>query len=556
MPSETHGLEELSVDALRDRHAAHLARIAEIRGQEQMTLQEAREMRDLTNEANTIVGLVNEAREATATPLEEMPVIVVEEPPAVHLTEFVEGQEEEAVEAIAAAAALSANVSVRHEPVEHVTDAVVMPQQTLIASAARSGSGVDSGEPLTLLDVGRLVTALAGDRGLSGTNVHLVNLTPSLQAAAGMVSEQNSRSENTRIFDAALDTAAPRPTTPGLEEQEDLTAAVSFTVCGPPDILRDVPECDNTDRYLPGWFRNVQSTHGQIQFYRSFSIADALTGIKVWGQTEQAAVVDGTTNTYKPCVAIGCLPTVTVGVNAVSQCMTMPVFQTMSSPEAVASAIHAIRAATARVADGDLLLMLDTLSSKYTFDAGAAGNPLGATIDVYDALGRLLGMFAAANRQLDLSGYTLAVEAGFIEHLLLDNMMACNPRLAQEAAESLFSGLGIGNIVVTPDFATGGASPFAAFLPINAPGAAAAAIPTRPLTWTARLFDGTDFAYLSPGGDSFGIVPDLTLKRQNKVAWFGEIFHGLGKLGCKPAASVQFTNLKATGARGTCVAVP
>lgn len=575
MSDPVNGLEQLSESALRDRHIALTAQIATLRAQEVVTLADARLIASLTAEANQIVPLVQEHIDAAALAAEGLPNAVPAPVPAPVVIEvvtpvadaaaaagalapgsgqqtiFVEGQEVEAAEAIAAAATLRANVSVRHEAVpEHIV-AARREQYSLVASAATSDGAIMAGAPISLTDIGAIASGLMHAQGssLNGVNVPIVTFNAPESLTASAVSFEHGPSVNSAALTRQV--LAEQALFDGVED-EALTAA-AFTVCGPPDILRDVPECGNTERYVSGWFRNVQSTHGSIQFYRSFSLADVSAGVVTWDQANQTAIVDGTEATWKPCAQIACLPTVTIGVEAVTQCMCMPTFQTMTSPEAVASALYAIRAATARTADGQLLKFYDLLASKYTYDA-TAQNPLGATIDIYDLLGRLLGMSAAANRQLDLSGYTLAVESGFIAHLMLDNTMACNPRLAQEAAETLFAGLGIGNIAVTPDWSlTDGAGPWSALLPLNPAASAAIAVPARPTTWKIRLFDGSDFAFLNPQGETFGVVPDFQNKRKNRMCWFGELYQGLGKLGCKPAFTVQVTNLVANGKRAACV---
>jgi len=547
MSDEILGLEALSADALRDRHAANTARLAELAAAREagtLTLAEAQEHRRLAIDTNAVV----EALTVVLAPVEavnDLPTVPVPEAVASDAaTEtFVVGQEADMAEAMAAAAALSAAVSVRHEPV--TADDVAAPRQTLVASAAATLGAFRANEAVTLDDVGAMVRQFAHDKGQNGKSLPLVTLAPAMQASAGIVSSDNSRSENTRIFAEQVRNATAQSTPTGL-----VAAADPFDICGPADILRDVPQCDNAERYVPSWFRQVQSTHGQIQFYRGFGIADVIGGVNTWDQTQQDLVDPADPTTWKDCLDIGCLPTVTAGVEAVTQCISMPVFQSMTSPEAVGSAISAVRAATARVGDGQLLRMFDDLSSSYTQAAGT----FGATITVYDVIGRLMGAFAAANRQLDMSGYTIGIEAGLLQHLHLDNAMACNGREAAEAAEELFRDLGFGRIAVTPDFSDAvGTGPWSPFLPINPPGGVAIAVPARPTTWRIRLFDSNDFAMMSPGGDTFGIIPDLANKRQNKVTWFGELSQGLAKLGCKPAATVVFSGLAANGKRAACV---
>lgn len=552
----TPGLDALSESALRALYDERVARIAALQATEGgPSLAQAREIRALTDENNEIVARVAEFAPVAVAPLPPAAVIpvapapaVVVETPAVPaqtttLTTFVEGQETELAEAIAAAAQVTNAVaqplvSVRHES----TAPSVRP--AMVASAAAS-DGSSTGSPITLREVGEIVTRTAHNgQGSSNEPIFRLEVPQSVRVAGASVSPENGPAANSRAL-AQIITA---------EQADPALTAAPFTICGPADILRDVPQCDNVERYVQGWFRNIPSQHGQIQFYKGFGLADVVAGVGDWDQTDQAAVVDATVGTWKPCVAIGCLPTVTAGVEAVTQCMTMPVFQSMTSPEAVASAIYAMRAATARVADGKLLQQFDLLSSKYSFDSSVVGQfDRSANTQVFDALSRLLGATAAANRQIDLSGYTLAVEAGFLQHLYLDANMACNEHDQMMVARDFFGPLGLGRIVVTPDAAIGGSTPFAGYLPLNAAGNAAAAIPARPTAWKVRMFDPSDFAMLTANSETIGIVPDLSNKRQNKVTWFGELFEGLAKLGCKPSFSIDFVDLKANGVFSGCI---
>lgn len=548
------GLQGLSEAALRARHAANLARIEELRAVPERTIVEAREMRNLATESNEIAEYVTEMTqtlELAGLAEPAAPVVAVEVPAAPTATlitnvDVVAGEEVALAEAIAAAAEVGNEVG-QTGRVTRVGDRLVTPGSPVVEQrrgksiqASSSHGGITVGSEVTLLEIGSMAQAIAMDKGRVGSNQSLVTV---LSDRPNALRADASAAHNTQALAQYL-----------RGEGDSITAA-PFEPCGPPDILRDVPECLNTEDYVSSWFRTIPSEHGAIQFYRPLGMADVANGTVVWGQTEQDAIVESDSATWKPCATIGCLPTITVGVEEIVQCLCMPVFNHMTSPEVVGSAMAAMRAVLARTRDGHLLEIYDELSSQYTYDA-AAQNPLGATIDIYDLLGRLLGMTAASNRQLDLSSYTLAVEAGFIAHLSLDNQMACNPRLASEAATALFGGLGIGNIVVTPDWAlVDGGGPWTPLLPINPPGSAAIPVPPRPTDWKLRLFSPDDFGMLSPGTEELGIVPDLASKRQNKLCWFGATYQGLAKLGCRPSFSIEITNLEATGARSACVPV-
>lgn len=555
------GLEALSEQALRDRHAANTARIQELAANPDRTLADAREMARLTDETNQIATHVAEfapAAEVAGLPeIKPLATVVLDAATAAEIeaaaangpnTETLTAVTDETAmaEAIAASAALTESLTTPTTPV--TGGAVVRTRPFSAVTASASSGSIQAGATLTLSDIGTMVMEAAGDARASGRQQRIATITA---GATPVLSHDNSTAANTRALAEYL-----RGSTD--DAGNAIVAAAGedpFTVCGPADILRTVPECLNESRYVDQWFPNIPSSHGEVQFYRPLGLADVAGSTVVWDQVTQTAIDPLDPTTWKPCIDIPCLPTSTVGIEAVVQCMCMPVFQQMTSPEAVGSALAAMRAALARECDGHLLDIFDTLSSAYSYNA--ATSVLGANIDIYDLLGRLLGIAAASNRHLDLSGYTLGVEAGLMQHLMLDNAMANTPRLAQEAAESMFGGLGIGNVQVTPDWAlSAGGGPWAASLPINLPGTAAIAVPPRPTTWTLRLFRRADFGLLAPGEEVFGIIPDLDNKRRNRVCWFGETWEGLGKMGCSPAFTIEVTNLCATGTRSLDRLVP
>jgi hypothetical protein len=507
------GLEGLSVEALRAMRSDLVARITELKAIENRSIAESRELGEAVKQANTILGLIVDATEAETT---EVAVV----------------DQAELADAVAAAAALQ---SVTDRPIA----APVAPQSVApVAVVASAYNQHGSASAMSLADIGHVANDLFTN-GRTGKREHIVTFRQ--EGFAPVVAAANGPLVNTRAITDFLASQA--------------VTAAPFNTCGPPDILRNVVNCDNDMRYVANWFTNVPSEHGSIQYYRPFGMDSMNGSTAAWGEAEQSGVDDNDPDTWKPCVEVGCLTHATCGVEAVPQCVTMKTIDVMTSPEAVASMLAAARAYLARNADGQLLSLLDAQSSKYTFDG--TSNPLGAKIKVYDALGRLMGMAAAANRQLNLSDYTLGVEAGFVQQLMLDDVSACDQGAATEAAIDLFRGLGVRNVVVTPDWSSAAmAGPYSSALPINPPSAAPIAIPARPTDYRIRLFRREDYALLTPGGETFGIVPDLANKRKNKVTWFGELFQGLCKVGCGLSFSVDFSNLCATGARGACVSVP
>lgn len=337
------------------------------------------------------------------------------------------------------------------------------------------------------------------------------------------------------------------------------TAAAS---CSPAEVIRTVESCVRRGTPVSDVFNKLRAERGSVKFLAPPGLGDlAEASPELWTDTQQDAVDAEDPVTWKACPESDCPPEIECSIDAIPVCQTFKTFNTMTSPEWVAAVLDTLGAAHDRAKDADILSRIDALSSRYTASATEYGilEPLGATVNVYDILQRLLSAASIGTRGIPEQerNWTLIVEGGFVGTLGLDALAACDAEHANVMAQSLFGDLGVDNIVVTPDWAiTDGGAPYSPFTPLRTPGLAAVAVPARPTDFKVRLLDTSAFALLEHDDEEIAVIPDLAMKRQNKVTLFGERWQGLCKVGqCVPSFSIAFTDVYATGTRSACATI-
>lgn len=528
-------LEALTLEDLRSLHARASTRAAGLRGLESPTLAEAREMRSLVALANECAGLVAEASQPVADvadlpdlePVADPPVAAPDtEPASPSQTEVEASQQEERVDEtqVARAAAALTAADVAGEPAAEAPSEE--PARNRAAFVAAVGNGtVEAGAELDFDDmitpISRVIEesrafGRAGRRVAdSDREVRIASITMR-DPADERLSPTNSALLNTRMILEAQDNL-------GSEERPARAAAV----CGPPEIIRDIPECIGMERPVRGLFPQIPSERASFEFIPSIGLAAVAGGVTVWTDGDQATVDEADPATWKPCVDMVCANTTTANVSRIPSCMTVETMQSLSAPEQIENWISTLSALTERTAEGELLNRIDALSSAYT----VATAWYGALPTLYNTLATLLGMAGDLNRHTDLSDYVLIVPNGLTRFLGLDSFS--RESAAEREIERMMTELGIRSIT-TPDYATGDPSPWAGSFPLNPPGGAPVALPDPPIDWTFRLVDPTQGAFFSPDEFGFSMARDPQLMRQNKTQWFGELFEGLLKNGCGP----------------------
>lgn len=330
---------------------------------------------------------------------------------------------------------------------------------------------------------------------------------------------------------------------------EGRTAAI----CDPLDIIRDIPDC-STDAD-PFGDSLPQRPAGRLgfQFTPAILMAAIDGGVQAgWDDADQALVDPADVGTWKPCVDITCPAPTNVRAEAVTACVKFDVTTEMSNPERVQDVLSKLAALRVRKRTMRLLAISDALSSHYTFTSqfgyGAFAGLIEASMSVMAR-----GVYA---ERIDQGDYNIYLPPGLVETLATDlvgRAYANTEEMAQAQASivNMIEGAtGLRTVRLIDDAA---GNPFAA---LNAPGAAAAALPRVELNvaqdairaFAVRFIAPEAALYFSTGEERTGIEASPELMRQNKRQWFSEEFVGLAKHGCHPWFRVDMT-LCPNGAR-------
>jgi hypothetical protein len=352
-----------------------------------------------------------------------------------------------------------------------------------------------------------------------------------------------------------------------MEAYESVETRTAAATCGPPEPLRDVQS--SATRGTPvfdAFGAPLRAARGSFSFLASPGLGTAAvaSSTQVWTDTNQNAIVDGTVGTWKPLPYDASCGTVPCAAEAVPAGLAVKKIDDLTSPEYVGALLDAVGAAQDRAVESYILARIDANSYNYNANTTAYGTMLaglGSRVNATDIIGRILGGFAAINRNLpEVNGnYHAFVEAGFISHIYLDEVARLDESQEAEIATKMFADLGVSGVTITPDWSTADSGgPWAGFLSAlpSAVGNSPVAVPARPSAWTVRLVDLSAFFPFEVDEESISMVPDLSDRRKNRVSYFGERWPGLCKrLTGVPTARINFSSLYSSGNRAAGVAV-
>lgn len=417
------------------------------------------------------------------------------------------------------------------------------PAQRMYAGTGQNGQA--AGAEVDMRGVGEMMQAIQRSGSRNEAAVELVKFAGDAGPAALRVGDPIGNTQ--RLIEA-------------FSSEETRTAAA---VCGPPEPLRDVQSSAYRGTPVFDSFGSpLRSERGRFDFLASPGLGTTAvsTSTQVWTDTNQAAIVEGTVATWKPLPLDASCGVQSCYAEAVPAGIAVKKIDELTSPEYVAALLDAVGAAQDRAVESYILARIDATSLLYTAgntQYGISGG-LGARVPVTDILSRLLAAFAATNRAVperDLN-YRVIVPAGFVSHIMLDEVARLSDNDEQAIGERMFAEIGINGITITPDWSSADSGgPFAGFLPLPA-NATTTTVPARPLAWTLRLVDNSAYFPFQVDEEAISMVPDLTDRRKNRVSFFGERWVGLCKrLTGVPTARIDFASLDASGVRAAGVAV-
>lgn len=402
------------------------------------------------------------------------------------------------------------------------------PRVAAVASAGPAGGGAGQ-EPMTLSALGAAIDAVKNSPG--DGEIYLAQL-PSytdmrarVAGAADVVPEPLSIGHGATKNDALIAEA--------VEDWRDRKAGRAprqGTICGPFDIIRDIPSEFVTDEPVSDIWPSRPATRLGFQYTPSIHMSDVQAGVAGWTDANQALVDPTLQSTWKPIVDITCPTPLTVKAQAVTAALRFDNTTEMSLPERIANATKALQAQKARAKEGQLLSLLDALSSAYHFSSS-----YGALATLIEAVNTLLAQAEYVDRLGELE-WTMIIPPGVLALLSIDRANRAYgediPKI--DVLKELSAGLdGVTSVVETLDASTNG-EPGLPFAALNPAGQLPIPIPTLATDQRIRLVAPEAAIYSETGDLYVGVQRSPELLRQNKAIYFEEEYFLFAKHGPQP----------------------
>lgn len=303
-------------------------------------------------------------------------------------------------------------------------------------------------------------------------------------------------------------------------------------ICAPVNVDWSLDTWAVADRPLRDGLAAFQASRGGL-IYRQPPDIGALAGATgVW--TEATDLNPGAAT--KPVIAIACPGTETVYVEAVSTRLGFGNMESMFDPETVAANTDLAIAAAARIADLNLLSLIE---AQCVTDITTAAY-LGASRDILRILDQVTAAYRQLHRLSDTQMLTMIVPS-WIKNLMRADRVAeighdgssVDPLGITDAyIEALFALRSIKPIFMLDALASGSGYPtqnFAAF-------ANSSAVPAWPDELVATLFVEGSVQFLDGGRLDLGVVRDSTLDATNDYETFVETFEAIANRGFTASA--------------------
>lgn len=324
--------------------------------------------------------------------------------------------------------------------------------------------------------------------------------------------------------------------------------ARAAAICGPYDILRNIPDAFSTAEPVRDIFPSRPAGRLAFQFIVSESLATVMGGTAIWDEDDQAAVDPDDSDTWKACLPIDCKDPVDIVAEAVFACITYDITTEMSAPERLQNVMNALRAARARRKESQILDKIDALSSHYNYYGS-----YGAVPTLIEALNTAIAQATYTNR-LEDEIYTVILPPGVVQLLTMDLAgRAYDTGDVTNALQYVRDRVeGVREVVSSLDAAASG-EPGLPFVALNPPGEAAVDLPSLSALNNGqhriRLVSPGDALYAETGQLNVGTERDAGLIRQNRTMYFEEEFFLLAKNGPSPWFTLD-VRLCADGGRG------
>lgn len=305
-------------------------------------------------------------------------------------------------------------------------------------------------------------------------------------------------------------------------------------LCLPLEVKYDIKVLGVTDRPVRDALTRFGVERGGIQYRAPFDALAMATGLGVWTQANDQAIVippaDPDTNVYKSCLTVDCPGVLEASIYSTYMCLEFPNMTARFDTEWVGATTEAAMVAWARFAENQLISRIFAGSKVVK----GLGGKLSAIADILATYDRVISYYRYRHRLNSTVNLRTIMPQWVIDMLRTDlarRMTMASPAelfaIAQAQLEAWFNTRGV-NVTWHLD-GNAGATVNGVVIPDQryADLAAGQAIPDWPTAVDSVLFVEGDWLFLDGGTLDLGLVRDSALNRRNRYQTFVETFEGV-----------------------------
>jgi hypothetical protein len=305
-------------------------------------------------------------------------------------------------------------------------------------------------------------------------------------------------------------------------------------LCLPLEVKYDIKVLGVTDRPVRDALTRFGVERGGIQYRAPFDALAMATGLGVWTQANDQAIVipapDPDTNVYKSCLTVDCPGVLEASIYSTYMCLEFPNMTARFDTEWVGATTEAAMVAWARFAENQLISRIFAGSKVVK----GLGGKLSAIADILATYDRVISYYRYRHRLNSTVSLRTIMPQWVIDMLRTDlarRMTMASPAelfsIAQAQLEAWFNTRGV-NVTWHLDGNAGG-TVNGVVIPDQryADLAAGQAIPDWPTAVDSVLFVEGDWLFLDGGTLDLGLVRDSALNRRNRYQTFVETFEGV-----------------------------
>lgn len=275
-------------------------------------------------------------------------------------------------------------------------------------------------------------------------------------------------------------------------------------------------------RPVMGSLPSFQADRGGLRYARPAALSAVSTGIGLITEAEDAA---GGTSATKTCQVIACPQFQETDVDTIYHCLQFGNLGARAFPELVAQWNNLVLAAHARLAESNLLTLIDAASTQVT--AGSLG--LGASATLFSQILAAANGLRNRNRMDPNAVLRLMIPWWGVDLIISDVIRTQFERFDTDQAKVTAL---LRSFNIEPTFYIDGANGRGQVFGTQSAGAL---LPFPPdIVW--YLFPEGSFIYLDSGVLELGIVRDSVLNQTNDFQLFGESFESVAFVGVEALA--------------------